>query len=297
MNQGSRRVYSTIMLFLAIGLAAALPLSQAAAAPAAHNNNGNGSPIQVGYVIVTPAEPSSDLTVFETFGERHGGQTLQAGVLPSAMTTHAVLFVNASGRLSRNVGVAIANPNHDAGMSAQIGMMLYDDQGTLLAGYESNNSPVVVGPGEQVAKYVTELFDSQPAVPKDFTGILDLTSDVPFAVIGIRARGENFSTLPATSLSGSIPVPQIGGEESGIGGEGAIVLAHFAYGGGWATELVIANAGDSDVTVRVDLFDQTGGPLEVTLNGMMGSSFTDIMVPAHGVVTLAPRDQNGDSGF
>jgi hypothetical protein len=290
MNQGSRRAYSTIMVFLAIGLAAALPLSQAAAAPAAHNNNGNGSPIQVGYVIVTPDEPSSDLTVFETFGERHGGQTLQAGVLPSSMTTHAVLFVNASGRLSRNVGVAIANPGPN---DAQIGMMLYDDQGALLAGYESSNSPIVVPAGGQVAKYVTELFDSRPEVPKDFTGTLDLTSDVPFAVIGIRARGENFSTLPSTSLSGPIEVPSMGD----IGGEGAIILAHFASGGGWATELVIANAGDSDITVRVDLFDQTGGPLEATLNGMTGSSFQGITVPGHGVVTLAPRDGKGDSDF
>jgi hypothetical protein len=151
----------------------------------------------------------------------------------------------------------------------------------------------VVGPGEQIAKYVTELFDSQPSVPKDFTGTLDLTSNVPIAVIGIRARGENFSTLPATSLSGPIEVPLNGD----IGGPGAIILAHFASGGGWATELVIANAGDLEMTVRVDLFDQTGGPLTVTLNGLTGSSFQDITVPGHGVVTLAPRDEKGDSEF
>jgi len=291
MNQGPRRVNPIIMVILAIGLAAAWPLPQVAAAPSAHNNNGNGSPIRVGYVIVTPDAPSTDLTVFETFGERHGGQTMQAGVLPSAMTTHAVLFVNASGRLSRNVGVAIANP---WGEQASVGMKLYDQGGELLADYESSNDPLLIPPGGQVAKYVTELFASRPAVPKDFTGTLDLTSDMPVALIGIRSRGENFSTLPVTNLSGNADVPDMG---DGVGGPGAIILAHFAAGGGWATELVIANAGDTEITVRVDLFDQNGGSLEVTLNGMTASSFIDIIVPAHGVVTLAPRDSKGDSEF
>jgi hypothetical protein len=149
-------------------------------------------------------------------------------------------------------------------------MKLYDDQGELLADYASSNDPLVVNPGEQIAKYVTELFESQPEVLRDFTGTLDITSDQPVAIIGIRARGENFSTLPVTSLSGP-------SEEST-----AIVLAHFAVGGGWATEIVIANASESDVTVQVNLFMQDGQPLVVPLNDDTKSSFT-VTVLKHGV--------------
>jgi hypothetical protein len=268
---------------LAVQLAVAFSIPQLAAAPLDNKEDGDNAPIQVGYVVVTPPEGAEGITVFETFGRHHGGETQPAGVLPSAMTTHAVLFVNTSGRLSRNVGVAIANPGSG---SAEIGLKLYDDQGGLLADYASSNAPLTVNPGEQVSKYVTELFESQPEVLRDFTGTLDLTSSVPVAVIGIRARGENFSTLPVTSLSGP-------SEDSG-----AIILAHFAVGGGWATEIVVANTSDAvePVTVRIDLFDQEGNPMVVRLDDEMASSFTR-EVPRHGVVTLAPRNDKGDSDF
>jgi hypothetical protein len=242
-KQKSRRMNLFTISILAVQLAVAFSIPQLAAAPLDNKEDGDNAPIQVGYVVVTPPEGAEGITVFETFGRHHGGETQPAGVLPSAMTTHAVLFVNTSGRLSRNVGVAIANPGSG---SAEIGLKLYDDQGGLLADYASSNAPLTVNPGEQVSKYVTELFESQPEVLRDFTGTLDLTSSVPVAVIGIRARGENFSTLPVTSLSGP-------SEDSG-----AIILAHFAVGGGWATEIVVANTSDAvePVTVRIDLFDR-----------------------------------------
>src|SRR5207237_10044435 len=50
------------------------------------------------------------LVVFETFGF---GVT-QAGVLPGVVTTQTVLFATVSGRLSRNLGVAIVNPGSTA---------------------------------------------------------------------------------------------------------------------------------------------------------------------------------------
>ncbi|MBP1600938.1 MAG: hypothetical protein H6Q06_1089 [Acidobacteria bacterium] len=275
----SRRTKLLLFSALAVQLAAAWSMPQLSAAPP--DNGNDNAPLQVGYVVVTPATTPENIAVFETFGERHGGQTLQAGILPSAMTTHAVLFVNTSGRLSRNVGVAIANPGSDP---AEIGLALYGEDGKLLADYASSNDPLVLAPGEQVAKYVTELFESEPDVQRDFAGTLHLTSNVPVAVLGIRARGINFSTLPATSVSGP--------SENST----AIVLAHFAVGGGWATEIVIANTGPSDIEVRVDLFKQDGTPLEVRLNDLTDSSFT-VPVLAHGVATLAPRDGNGDSDF
>jgi hypothetical protein len=283
-KEKSHRVKLVLVSILSLQLAAAWAMPWLAAAPSGHKNADDNGPIQVGYAIVTPTadSPSTDIAVFETFGERRGGQTQQAGVLPSAMTTHAVLFVNASGRLSRNVGVAIANPGP---AEAGISMTLYDEEGGILADYESSAHPPLL-PGAQTAKYVTELFESHPEVSRDFTGTLDITSDQPVAIIGIRSRGENFSTLPVTSLSGP-------SENSG-----AIILAHFAVGGGWTTEIVIANYGDKKAIVDVDLFDQSGGCLEAKLDdGPATCSFVKIEVAPHGVVTLAQKDENGDSGL
>src|SRR5262249_48325876 len=78
-----------------------------------HDDHDNG-PVQCGYAVVTPNGGAAGVVVFETFGERSFGAdaTTQAGVLPPDLTTDAVLFVDASGRLSKNLGVAIVNPNN-----------------------------------------------------------------------------------------------------------------------------------------------------------------------------------------
>jgi hypothetical protein len=49
--------------------------------------------------------------------------------------------------------------------------------------------------------------------------------------------------------------------------------------------------------VRVDLFKQDGMPLTTTLNGTNASSFPGLMIPANGVLVLAPRDNHGDDDF
>src|SRR5262249_35183398 len=72
--------------------------------------------IQSGYAVITPASGAgASMVAFETFGLRgrgNDGGTLQAGVLPAGLTTNAVVFVDTSGRLSKNLGVAIVNPNN-----------------------------------------------------------------------------------------------------------------------------------------------------------------------------------------
>ena len=244
-------------------------------------------PIKAGYAVITPTSAATEgLVVFATFGERHGTGATQAGVLPAEMTEHAMLFVSTCGRLSRNLGVAIANPGATV---ANVTLTLRDDEGATVV-----TKTFEVAPLTQAAKFVTQLFDTHPDIAKDFTGTLDIASDEPVAVIGLRFRGANFSTLPATNLSPPLDVPVI---STGVGGPDAVILAQFATGGGWATEIVIANSGADDLTVRVDLFGQDGTPLVATLNGESKSSFTDILVPAGGVVTLAPRNWDGDSDF
>ncbi len=244
-------------------------------------------PIQVGYVIVTPTSANtSGLVVFETFGERRGPDTTQAGVLPSEMTTNATIFVSTNGRLSRNLGVAIANPGST---DANVTLKLHKGDGTVIG-----MKTIAVVSRRQMAVFVTQMFENETSVPRDFNGTLEITSDTAVAVVGLRFRGENFSTIPITNLSPPIPVPVV---SAGVGGAAAVILAHFAANGGWATEIVIVNSGTAALTVRVDLFKQDGTPLTAKLNGESKSSFTDLIIPPFGVIVLSPRNQNGDSPF
>lgn len=246
-----------------------------------------GGSVQVGYAIITPTGTNtSGLVVFETFGEIHDNKASQAGVLPANMTTDALIFVSSDGRLSRNLGVAIANPGSK---DATLTLVLHRADGSVLA-----TKTIVVKKGQQVARFVTELFADQPEVAMGFMGLLEITSDNPVAIIGLRFRGENFSTLPVTSLSPPTPVPLVA---PGVGGPNAVILPQFAAGGGWASEIIIGNSGTKDLIVRVDVFGRDGNPLVVSLNGQTASSFVNLTVPAGGVIRLAVLDDHGEDDF
>jgi hypothetical protein len=72
------------------------------------------------------------------------------------------------------------------------------------------------------------------------------------------------------------------------------VFPQFALGGGWATQLALVNDTASAVSGRFDVFDGSGNPMSVTLNGFNRSSYT-YSIPAGGAFVFAPRDANGQS--
>jgi hypothetical protein len=258
------------------------------------DDHNDGAPVQSGYAVVTPTSAATTgLVAFETFGWRGffglGLGATQAGVLPPGLTTSAIIVADSSHRLSKNLGVAIVNPN---GSDISVTLTLRKSDGTSLG-----TTSIPVPSHKQVSKFVTELFPNQ--LTTDFLGSLTITSDgsspLPFSAIGLRFRGLNFSTLPATSLTPlTTALPTIA---TGVGGAGAILLPQFVAGGGWASEIVIANTGTSSITVRVDLFKSDGSLLTTALNGQSANSFTNLTVPAGGVIELAPRDSDGDDDF
>ncbi len=281
---GSSIVFALILIF---GLVPAWPMGGQASTQ--DQDPGNGNPndhVKAGYAVITPTEGGTGLVVFETFDQSHGSDVYQAGVLPSEMTTHSVMFVSVSNRLSRNLGIAFTNPSSSP---ASVNLTLHDEGGTVVA-----TSSLSLQGLHQTARFVTELFSVHQSLLEHMTGTVEIESDKPIAVVGLRFRGSNFSTLPVTRLSIPSPVPQIAQD---IGGSNAVILPQFAAGGGWASEIVIVNTGTASMTVRVDLFDGSGLPLVTVLNGQSGSSFLNLKVPVGGVITLAPRDQQGDSDF
>jgi hypothetical protein len=246
--------------------------------------------IQAGYAVVTPTGGSSaGLVVFETFGLRGRGAlfgTTQAGVSPPSLAASSVLFFQSNARMGRNVGVAMVNPNATA---VNVMLSMRDNAGTTLGSLN-----VVVPAREQVSKYATEFFANQSWVPASVTGTLTIvsqgTSPLPLSVMGLRFNGTNFSTIPATPVGAvSSALPNIA---SGVGGAGATLLPQFVAGGGWVTEIVISNVGTTSVTVRVDLFKSDGTPFTTELNGQTGSSFTNLTIPAGGVLVMSPAGED-----
>lgn len=288
-----RRQLWTLGIFLSLGISGfAQGLSLGGGPPTDDHND--AAPLQTGYAVITPASTVPGLTVMETFGLKSGGADQQAGFASSDLITSAKMFVDVADRLGRSLGVALTNPNAGA---ASITFTLRKDDGTQLA-----TRTISLAPRNQTAQFVTELvpippsggIGGQPPSLAEYTGTLSITSTLPVSVIGIRFRGVAFSTMPVTNTGPSSPVPVI---SLGIGGSGAVLLSHFVADAGWATQIVISNANSSAATVRLDLFKRDGSPLTTTLNRRTGSSFTNLSVPANGVLVIAPRDANGDDRF
>ena len=68
-------------------------------------------------------------------------------------------------------------------------------------GAMTSSRTVTIAPRQQVAQFISELFAECARSASDFDGTLTLTSNTPVAIVALRFRGANFSTIPITSLS------------------------------------------------------------------------------------------------
>lgn len=291
-----KRLLWTAGMFLCLGTPCLAQGGGFGGGPATDDHD-DAAPVQVGYAVVTSSGPLTSLTVLETFGLKDGTEINQAGFPPPALVTNATMFVDVSDRLARNVGVAIVNPGN---ASTSVTLTLKKSDGTQLG-----TRTITVDARRQTAQFVTGLIPvassgggsiggGSTTASVEYTGTLSITSTTPVSVLGIRFRGANFSTTQVTNLGTTTPVPII---SSGIGGANAVLLPQFATNGGWATQIVVSNSNTASATVRIDLFKQDGSALTARMNGTSSSSFTNLIVPAGGVLVLAPRDANGDDRF
>jgi hypothetical protein len=231
--------------------------------------------LQVGYAVVTHESPTTQgLDVFATFGQMRSGETTQAGVLSSQMTTKAMFFVGVSRTTSRDLGVAVANPG---GTTANLTLTLRNDSGALVA-----TRTLTVNARQHTSQFVSQLFPAQT----ELTGTLTVDSSTPVAIVILRFRGSNFSTLSVINLSTASAVPEI---MPGVGGPGAFILPQFAAGAGWASEIVIVNSSTGSHDMRIDLFKTDGTPMVVTMNGQSKSSF-EVQVHSGGTAVLSTQN-------
>ena len=243
--------------------------------------------LQVGYAVITPSVPATTgIVATETLVQMRAIDTLQVSVFPPNLTTNALLPVQVSTILGKTLGVAIANPNN---IAANIILTLRRSDGT-----QFSVTTVSILARQQIAKLITELFPppapggftTQVAIPSEFIGTLTITSSSPVSILGLNFRGPNYSTVLVTDLTSAnnlmpIIVPN-------VGGAGALLFPQFVIGGGWSTEIAITNTTAAFITVRVDVFTQSGAPLSVTLNGLTASSFTNLVIPSNGILIMAP---------
>ena len=286
------------------------------------------NPITTGYAVITPTDGTPDgLLAFGSLTQTVNGQMSQGIFGASPLVNAAAIPISTNNALSQNTGIAVVNPN---GQAVNISLVLrFASPGTapltqsftLGAGLQTSKFVTeILGAQviDQGAPSILTLVANQPVgvVGFNFQGnnfaavpVTDLTTVLgPNALSTLNADITNTGMVAITSNSnGSLQIVTIAGANvlvsntspSGqffpqisntVGGNGAIILPQFATNGGWNTAIVVENPASTARTVRIDFFDGTGAPLNVTFKSGSGSSFTNITIPAFGTFSLIPNN-------
>jgi sugar lactone lactonase YvrE len=206
----------------------------------------DGSPAdwRVGWVKLAPSAGTSTPVGSGIFGFNPVDVLVtESGVPGASATTHARIYVDRSER--HNTGLAIANLNDTP---ATVMIDAYESDGVTVAG--TSDGPLTLAAHGHDAKFADQLITGLPA---EFTGILDISSTMPFAALTVRSLyNENGDYLMT-----AFPVADVNQAASS-----PIVFPQIADGGGYTTQFILLSA-DEAASVTIHYYDNDGAPLAI----------------------------------
>jgi Phosphate-induced protein 1 conserved region/Bacterial Ig-like domain (group 3) len=195
-----------------------------------------GVPLSEGWANLSS---SGDVNAYEIF---HYGPSGQEAVVPLQATggpSYLMIYDNTSLVNTLGTGVAIAD---GASQTAAVPFVFNDDAGTQIA----SGSISVPALGHTAFT----LSDQYPATAgKRGTLLFTTPPQGQISVLGIRANGDSFTTIPVTGSTAA---------SSGS-------MAHIVSGGGWRTVFYIANTTGKTSSITLSFFDDAGNPLQLPL--------------------------------
>jgi hypothetical protein len=230
---------------------------------------GTAGILAVGYGRVDEVSSTTPTGVAILQDRQNGVLVSEAGVPGTFAVQSGRLYVEANGSL--NTGVAFANPNS---VDVVVSFFFTDQFGNDIA-----RSSFVLQANRQVAMFVTE---APFLIRSPFAGTFTFATSaaLPIGVIGLRTfvneRGEFLmTTQPVT------PLPN-------LSSAGDILLAHFADGGGWRSQVILVNPTDLPIVGTVQFLSEgtaatPGVPLTLNVNGQVSATFNYSINPRSSV--------------
>ena len=200
--------------------------------------------VRVGWVKLTPDPGTSTPAGSGLFGYNPANILVSESGIPAALsTTHARVYVDLSG--NHDTGLAVANVGT---ASAVISINAFQEDGFTAIG--TSKGPLQLAGNGHDAKFADQLISSLPA---GFKGVLDISSNTPFAALTIRSLdNENhdflMTTFPVADMTRPAPFP--------------IVFPHIVDGGGYVTEFILLSP-TSASSSTLNFLDDSGVPLKL----------------------------------
>ncbi len=230
---------------------------------------GGSGTLVVGYGRVQPSASTTPSGV-AIFGLRQNGVLVtEAGVPGMTTMVSGRTYAEVNGPI--NTGVAFANPNS--------GPVLISFGFTDQSGNDFGQSSLTLDGNAQMARFLNEApFNARAS----FAGTFTFSASAPVAVIALRTfANERSEFLVTTQTVVSIPDTV---------SAGALVMGHFADGGGWKTRVILVNTTDVTVTGTVQFYSEgsatvAAAPVTITVNGQVAASF-DYSIRARASINL-----------
>lgn len=201
-------------------------------------NAGSVRIVPNGINLTTPV--GAGVFSFETSG---GLMVTQSGVPSAAPTTHARIYVDLSG--GHDTGLAVTNSGSQL---LPLTLQAFQADGVTPVG---TSSTITLPANGHISSFAGQLITGLPA---GFSGVVDLSSSLPFAALTLRSltniRGDFLLTLfPIADYTQPAPAP--------------IVFPQIAAGGGYQTQIIVLNTDPNTRNILVSYFDDKGNPLDV----------------------------------
>jgi sugar lactone lactonase YvrE len=222
---------------------------------------GDSRSIQTGYGRIQPSAGSVTPSGLAIFSYRPGNYLIsEAGVPATPTLGSGRIYAEINGPV--DTGLAIANPNNQ---TATINFFFTD-----AAGKDLGSGSTTIGANQQIARFL----DSDPFktfTGTTFQGTFSFTSDVPVGVVAIRALLNERNDF----LMSTLPVI----DTSAAPASGTVTVPHFSDGGGWTTQILLVNPGNTALTGNVEFHDDNGALTSVAIGGQTNQTFSYAVPP------------------
>jgi sugar lactone lactonase YvrE len=218
--------------------------------------SGTEAAAMTGYATMQPNSGLTTPSGVAIVGFRQNNVLVSEASTPSSSLIRAGrIYAEIDGPV--NTGLAIANPNDQP---ATVSFYFTDSRGDFGSGI------TVIPAKGQIAKFLNEApFNGRSPLSGTFT----FSSSVPLAVIALRGLTNERSEFLITTL----PVADLSANAV------SSIFPHFADGGGWTTQIVLVNTGDTTATGTVQFLSPSGQAAVVGIGGLSNSSFNYSIAP------------------